>query len=107
MVKKEVKKSELGKESYLMIENDLDKISNKIREITPTNWSVDVSDDNAFLYIERKDGKPMRYADISFFEDAATDIAKLAIEVKQLREINSALKKQIINQEVEKDLRFL
>jgi hypothetical protein len=95
-----------------MIENDLNYISNKILSIAPVNWEVDISYDSGFLYIERKDGKMMRQADITFFEEAGQDIAKLVIEVKQLREINAALKRQIIQDtkaknDIDKDLRFV
>jgi hypothetical protein len=95
-----------------MIENNLKHISKKIQAITPVNWNVDISNDSGFLYIERKDGKMMRQADITFFEEAAQDIAKLVIEVKQLREVNAALKRQInINYQkdlgIDKDLRFI
>ena len=54
----------------------------------------------------------MRQADITFFEEAGQDIAKLVIEVKQLREVNAALKRQIIQDtkaknDIDKDLRFV
>lgn len=95
-----------------MIENDLKFISKKLQSIAPINWQVDISEDSGFLYIERKDGKMMRQADITFFEEAAQDIAKLIIEVKQLREVNKALKRQIVDNcesktKVDKDLRFI
>jgi hypothetical protein len=92
-----------------MIENNLNEVSERVRNATPTNWEVDISDDNGFIYIERQDGKPMTYSDLIFFENAATDIAKLTIEVKQLREVNVALKRQIVGetQELDKDIRFL
>lgn len=95
-----------------MIENNLEEISQKLQQIAPIDWSVDISDDSAFLYIERKDGKMMKQAEITFFEEAAQDIAKLIIEVKRLREINHNLKRQIVNDyenkiRVDKDLRFI
>jgi len=95
-----------------MIENNLEEISQKLQQIAPIDWSVDISDDSAFLYIERKDGKMMKQAEITFFEEAAQDIAKLIIEVKRLREINHNLKRQIVNDyenkiKVDKDLRFI
>lgn len=95
-----------------MIENNLSFISKKMQSIAPIDWKIDISDDSAFLYIERKDGKMMKQAEITFFEEAAQDIAKLLIEVKQLREVNSALKRQIIQDcktknSIDKDLRFV
>lgn len=95
-----------------MVENDLNHISSKLQTIAPINWEINFSDDSAFLYIERKDGKMMRQADLTFFEEAASDIAKLIIEVKQLREVNTALKRQIVDDcesktKVDKDLRFI
>lgn len=96
-----------------MVENDLNHISRKLQTIAPINWEIGFSDDSAFLYIERKDGKMMRQADVVFFEEAASDIAKLIIEVKQLREVNAALKRQIVKEtdekasKIDKDLRFI
>ena len=92
-----------------MIENNLNEVSERIRNATPTNWRADISFDSAFIYIERENSKPMTHSDLDFFENAASDIAKLVIEVKQLREINAALKKQIVsaNHALEKDIRFL
>lgn len=90
-----------------MIENDLDKITQRLRDVTPTNWNVDISSDGRYIYIGSERERPMKDAHLDFFENAATDIAKLAIEVKQLREINLALKRQLVTQDVEKDLRFL
>lgn len=95
-----------------MIENNLEEISQKLQQIAPIDWKIDISNDSAFLYIERKDGKMMKQAEITFFEEAAQDIAKLIIEVKRLREINHNLKRQIVNDyenkiRVDKDLRFI
>ena len=95
-----------------MIENNLKHISEKLQEIAPINWNIDISNDSAFLYIERKDGKMIKQAEITFFEEAAQDIAKLIIEVKQLREVNAALKRQIVQDwetklKVDKDIRFI
>lgn len=90
-----------------MIENDLDKITQRLRDVTPTDWSADISSDGRYIYINSEKERPMKNAHIDFFENAATDIAKLAIEVKQLREINLALKRQLVTQDVEKDIRFL
>jgi acetaldehyde dehydrogenase (acetylating) len=90
-----------------VIENNLSEISERLRNATPANWDIDHSFDNTCMYIHRTNEKPITNSDILFFENAATDIAKLVIEVKQLREINAALKRQLINQDIEKDLRFL
>ncbi len=92
-----------------MIENNLNEVSERVRNATPTNWRADISSDDAFIYIERENGKPMTHSDLEFFENAASDVAKLVIEVKQLREINAALKKQIVSATyaLEKDIRFL
>jgi hypothetical protein len=92
-----------------VIENNLNEVSERIRNATPTNWRADISFDSAFIYIERENGKPMTHSDLDFFENAASDIAKLVIEVKQLREINAALKKHIVSATyaLEKDIRFL
>lgn len=95
-----------------MIENNLEEISQKLQQIAPIDWKIDISNDSAYLYIERKDGKMMKQAEITFFEEAAQDIAKLIIEVKRLREINHNLKRQIVNDyenkiRVDKDLRFI
>lgn len=90
-----------------MIENDLNQITQRLRDVTPTDWTVDISSDGTYIYINSEKERPMKDAHLNFFENAATDIAKLAIEVKQLREINLALKRQIVSQDVEKDLRFL
>ena len=90
-----------------MIENNLDEITERITNVTPANWQIDISFDDMCVYIGRKEEKPMRKSDLIFFENAAKDIAKLIVEVKQLREVNNALKKQIIKQDVDKDLRFI
>ena len=95
-----------------MIENNLQQISQKLQEIAPIDWKIDISNDSAYLYIERKDGKMMKQAEITFFEEAAQDIAKLIIEVKSLREVNHNLKRQIVDDyenkiKVDKDLRFI
>ena len=95
-----------------MIENDLDAISEKIQAITPASWSIDISQDARYLLISRKDEKNMRQSDILFFEDAAKDVAKLVYEIRRLKEINVALKRQIVKDlenknNIEKDLRFL
>lgn len=90
-----------------MIENDLDEISERLRNVTPTDWNVDISTDSRYIYINSEKERPMRNSHVIFFENAATDIAKLAIEVKQLRQINLALKRQIVIQDVDKDLRFM
>ena len=95
-----------------MIENNLEEISQKLQQIAPIDWKIDISNDSAYLYIERKDGKMMKQAEITFFEEAAQDVAKLIIEVKRLREINHNLKRQIVNDyenkiKVDKDLRFI
>jgi len=95
-----------------MIENNLQQISQKLQQIAPIDWKIDISNDSAYLYIERKDGKMMKQAEINFFEEAAQDIAKLIIEVKSLREVNHNLKRQIVDDyenkiKVDKDLRFI
>jgi len=95
-----------------MIENDLDAISEKIQAITPASWSIDISQDARYLLVSRKDEKNMRQSDILFFEDAAKDVAKLVYEIRRLKEINVALKRQIVKDlenknNIEKDLRFL
>lgn len=95
-----------------MIENNLQEISQKLQQIAPIDWKIDISNDSAYLYIERKDGKMMKQAEITFFEEAAQDIAKLIIEVKSLREVNHNLKRQIVDDyenkiKVDKDLRFI
>lgn len=90
-----------------MIENNLDEITERITNITPANWEIDISFDDMFIYVRRKEEKPMRKSDLIFFENAAKDIAKLVVEIKQLREVNKALKTQIIKQDVDKDLRFM
>jgi hypothetical protein len=90
-----------------LIENNLKEISQRIVNITPVDWEIDSSSDDTVLYVRRKNERPMKKSDIIFFENAATDIAKLVIEIKQLREVNRALKRQIIGQEFEKDIRFV
>lgn len=95
-----------------MIENNLQEISQKLQQIAPIDWKIDISNDSAYLYIERKDGKMMKQAEITFFEEAAQDIAKLIIEVKSLREVNHNLKRQIVDDyenkiKFDKDLRFI
>jgi len=99
-----------------MIENNLNEISEQIQAIVPVNWVIDISSDSRALIITRRDEKNMKWSDINFFDDAASNIAKLIIEVKQLREVNAALKRQIVKAEsakieetiaLEKDLRFL
>ena len=54
-----------------MIENNLQQISQKLQEIAPIDWKIDISNDSADLYIERKDGKMMEQAEINFLEEAA------------------------------------
>jgi hypothetical protein len=78
-----------------MIENNLKEISLRVRNATPADWIVDISQDESYLIIRRKNEKNMTESDIMFFENSATDVARLVIEVKQLREVNKALKKQI------------
>lgn len=104
MIKLNVQTCEPGEK---VIENNLNEISERLRNATPANWDIDYSFDNTCIYIHRISEKPITNSDVLFFENAATDIAKLVIEVKQLREINAALKRQLINQDIEKDLRFL
>lgn len=90
-----------------MVENNLEEISERLRNATPTDWEFDVSFDDLTLYTRRKNEKPVQKTDVIFFENAAVDIARLVVEVKQLRQINAALKRQLVNQEIDKDIRFL
>lgn len=89
-----------------MIENNLNELSSRLKEIAPINWQTDVEMDERTMLVRHKDERPIANADIEFVENAASNIASLIMEVKQLREVNLALKRQIIDQ-VEKDLRFL
>ena len=90
-----------------MIENNLNEISDRLKAITPINWQTDVEMDELTMLVRHKDERKITKADMSFIENAASNIASLIMEVKQLREVNLALKRQIIKQEVAKDLRFL
>lgn len=89
-----------------MIENNLNEISDRLKAIAPINWQTDVDMDDLSMLLRHKDERKITKADMEFIENAASDIAALIMEVKQLREVNLALKKQIIGH-VEKDLRFL
>lgn len=90
-----------------MIENNLDEISQRVRAVTPVDWQIDTEMDDLTMLIRHKNERKITNSDIDFISNAGTDIASLVIEVKQLRDINRALKRQVIVQEVEKDLRFM
>lgn len=81
-----------------MIENDLDEIAERLRSITPANYVVDFGYDDLYLIINWPDEKPLNKIHGKFFQEAANDIAKLIIEVKQLRQVNKSLKRQIVEE---------
>jgi tRNA isopentenyl-2-thiomethyl-A-37 hydroxylase MiaE len=88
-----------------MIENNLNEISDRLKAITPINWQTDTEMDELTMLVRHKDERKITNADMEFIEKAASDIAGLIMEVRQLREVNVALKKQILTH-VEKDIRF-
>lgn len=75
---------------------DTKQIAKRLREATPTNWIVEVGREGFYVSIRRDNEKDMTQADVEFFENAASDIASLIIEVKKLRDKNAALQRQII-----------
>lgn len=79
-----------------MIENDLDEIAERLRAITPANYHVDFGYDELYLIINWEKEKKLSKMQAQFFTEAPNDIARLIIEVKQLRQVNKSLKRQIV-----------
>jgi hypothetical protein len=80
-----------------MIENNLNEIAERLRGVTPANYEVDFGHEDLYLIINWPKEKVLEEKHREFFKNAAIDIAQLVIEVKQLRQINSQLKRQISN----------
>lgn len=80
-----------------MIENNLGEIAERLRGVTPANYEVDFGHENLYLIINWPKEKALDDNHREFFKNAAVDIARLTIEVKQLRQINAQLKRQIRN----------
>jgi hypothetical protein len=92
-----------------MIENNLNEISDRLKAIAPINWQTDIEMDELTMLVRHKDERKITQLDMEFIENAASNIASLIMEVKQLREVNVALKRQIVTQvnEIKNDLRFI
>jgi hypothetical protein len=80
-----------------MIENNLSEIAERLRGITPANYEVDFGHENLYLIINWPKEKALDDIHRDFFKNAAVDIAQLVVEVKQLRQVNAQLKRQIKN----------
>lgn len=80
-----------------MIENNLNEILERLQGITPANYEVDFGHEDLYLIINWPKEKALDEKHRVFFKNAAIDIAHLVVEVKQLRQVNTQLKRQITN----------